>query len=665
MARIGISFVCIFLLKLSLVLTGPLQAQWIYNPTLNTPVVAGTDAYCPTLCTTKESAYTFWKERDSMSGDFALMGQKLDRDGYRQWPWKGKKFGDTGNGHITNPNFNAIVLDSCILLAWQHSILFRDSVTVYAQCIDHDGTPLWPQPRIIRRQLLALTGTGARALQMHPRNESEAWLAWLTDDYAIGYCSVGTDGSVTHRGTADTVPQDPYSYTFFNTFPDGRGGLYVISVLKRKPGEPPYTEIRLRHVDSTGLCTAIGGQRTMTRNVHLLDQDAACLRDSTIIISWWEGLDGHNGHLQWARLRHQRFTPSGQPLYAGGGRTLVDSAYYPVRIDLCVAADSGVFACFGEPFNGTSVENRIYMQHIANDGSLPWGPDGRLLSSGLISGHALAQFPMEDGGIIVSWQEAPRTRTRGTDIYTQRIDANGTVRWQSGGVPVSLVPWGQHSLSVAALGDSLVLTWSDKRQDSLGVYAALIDPDGGRIPVTLLSFDALRTTHGCLLRWTAEGEEDAHAYRVQRASGENAGEWTDIATVASTGMHGRQQHRFVDTAPPPGTLRYRLACLHYDGSTVYSPVVTLREGAAAQDLRLDLYPQPARTHATISLQSAQPGTLIVYDAMGRERRRFSYAAGATALHWDLTGKNGQRVAPGIYYLRTAGMQPHTRAFIVR
>ncbi|MDT8324177.1 MAG: hypothetical protein RRA94_08705 [Bacteroidota bacterium] len=665
MARTGISLAFVFLLKLSFVSPGLLQAQWMYNPTLNTPVVAGADVHWPTLRTTEDAAYFFWKMRDPVSGGISLMGQKLDRDGYRQWPWQGKKFGDMGSGNFTNYNFNAIALDSCILLAWQHDILFRDTVTVYAQCIDGNGTPMWPQPRIIRRQLLPLTGSSASALKMQPRNENEAWLAWLTDDYAIGYCSVGTDGSVAHCGTADTLAPDPYSYTFFRTFPDGRGGLYVLSLLQRKPGEPPYTEIRLRQVDSTGSCTAIGGQRLLTRNAHMLDMDAVCQRDSTIIIAWWEGLDGHCGHLQWTRLRHQRFTPSGQPLYANGGRTLFDSAYHPVRIDLCAAADSGVFACFGELYNGTSAENRMYMQHIANDGSLPWGPDGRLLSSSYISGHVLALFPADDGGIIASWQEDPRTGTRGTDIYTQRIDADGTVRWQSGGVPVSLVPWAQYHLSLAALGDSLVLCWNDKRQDSLGVYAALIDPDGGRIPVTLLSFDAVRTAEGSLLRWTAEGEEDAYAYRVQRTSGENAGEWTEIGTVASTGKHGRQKHRFVDASPPAGTLRYRLACLHHDGSTVYSPVVTLHPDAAALDPWLDLYPQPARSHATISLQSAQPGTLSVYDAMGREQRRFSYSAGATALHWDLTARNGRRVAPGIYYLRTNGAEPHTRAFIIR
>lgn len=79
----------------------------------------------------------------------------------------------------------------------------------------------------------------------------------------------------------------------------------------------------------------------------------------------------------------------------------------------------------------------IFLQKVAADGSVLWREGGLPLGITMAEGDA---FPAEprlvgdgSGGAIVIWRDA----RAGTGVYTQRVDADGTIRWQAGGVKVA------------------------------------------------------------------------------------------------------------------------------------------------------------------------------------------------------------------------------------
>ncbi|HTP79120.1 MAG TPA: T9SS type A sorting domain-containing protein [Bacteroidota bacterium] len=81
------------------------------------------------------------------------------------------------------------------------------------------------------------------------------------------------------------------------------------------------------------------------------------------------------------------------------------------------------------------------------------------------------------GGAIVVWTEY--TYDSAGDLYAQRIDASGNVKWASTGVPVANAPGGQYAVAATSDGaGGAVVTWEDPRDGRGDIYAQRIDQNG-------------------------------------------------------------------------------------------------------------------------------------------------------------------------------------------
>ena len=123
--------------------------------------------------------------------------------------------------------------------------------------------------------------------------------------------------------------------------------------------------------------------------------------------------------------------------------------------------------------------NGLYAQRIDQNGEKTWDPDDVLICS-----NAYSQvFPQicEDGsnGAIVTWHDG---RSGPSDIYAQRIDANGEVPegWDSDGVGICTAEGVQESKSMAFDGENgALITWKDQRSGThYDVYAQHISSSG-------------------------------------------------------------------------------------------------------------------------------------------------------------------------------------------
>ena len=126
------------------------------------------------------------------------------------------------------------------------------------------------------------------------------------------------------------------------------------------------------------------------------------------------------------------------------------------------------------------------------------------------------------GGFVIAWYD---DRNDTGDIFAQKIDANGTVLWTDGGVPVCLAVGTQGSPSVIADGSGgVILVWSDFRASNADVYAQRLDADG----------NPLWTTDGVAL-CTAGGNQTIN-FRGPLASDGAGGAivaWTDFRTLTA------------------------------------------------------------------------------------------------------------------------------------
>lgn len=120
----------------------------------------------------------------------------------------------------------------------------------------------------------------------------------------------------------------------------------------------------------------------------------------------------------------------------------------------------------------------IYAQRIDAQGNVLWAKDGvpvcvvpenqnrpKILSDGA-------------GGVIIVWQDM-RSGISNSDIYAQRIDANGTPLWTTNGMPLCTEVNAQNSPCIASDGaGGAIIVWQDFRTNYADLYAQRVMQNG-------------------------------------------------------------------------------------------------------------------------------------------------------------------------------------------
>ena len=127
----------------------------------------------------------------------------------------------------------------------------------------------------------------------------------------------------------------------------------------------------------------------------------------------------------------------------------------------------------------------VYVQRVDGAGTMLWTTDGVAATAAAGDQTGPRLCPDGAGGCIVVWKDA-RNGSSNCDIYAQRIDVDGLVRWAADGVAVCAYA-GNQDYPVAATdgGGGAYVTWFDGRA-GWHVYAQRLD--GAGVP-----------------RWTADG----------------------------------------------------------------------------------------------------------------------------------------------------------------
>jgi hypothetical protein len=114
---------------------------------------------------------------------------------------------------------------------------------------------------------------------------------------------------------------------------------------------------------------------------------------------------------------------------------------------------------------------------------IKWNADGEAISTAQGNQYSVVSTNVEPFGAIFVWVDG-RDENHSSDIYGQRIDGNGQVCWQVNGIPL-IVPEGEisyihHTNPVIATSDanSAIFTWSDDREMQSNIYAQRIDING-------------------------------------------------------------------------------------------------------------------------------------------------------------------------------------------
>jgi hypothetical protein len=186
------------------------------------------------------------------------------------------------------------------------------------------------------------------------------------------------------------------------------------------------------------------------------------------------------------------------------------------------------------------------------------------------------------------------------------------------------------------------------------------------LPVEMAGFDAVQSDNAVELTWQTASETNNAGFQVQRRSGTEASEWTQIGFREGAGTTERAQtYRFTDPNPPfeADALTYRLKQVDLDGTSSFSDPVTLRQSVDRVTLRAP-FPNPTQGRATVqfAVPEQQDISLRLYDVLGRHVKTLASGPqeGRREAQFDVSD-----LSSGVYFLRLqAGDEVQTKRLSV-
>ena len=121
----------------------------------------------------------------------------------------------------------------------------------------------------------------------------------------------------------------------------------------------------------------------------------------------------------------------------------------------------------------------IYVQRIDSNGMVKWQNNGLAVCNNIFDQRNLSITETPDHGAIISWSDA---RNGNWDIYAQKVDSSGTIVWASNGVPVCVKALHQQDVkSVSDMNGGAYFVWVDSVAGFFDIYAQHLDANGNQL----------------------------------------------------------------------------------------------------------------------------------------------------------------------------------------
>jgi hypothetical protein len=176
----------------------------------------------------------------------------------------------------------------------------------------------------------------------------------------------------------------------------------------------------------------------------------------------------------------------------------------------------------------------------------------------------------------------------------------------------------------------------------------------GPLPLSLLSFTAVRKNNTVFVQWNTSNESNLNVFEVQRKVN---GSFTNVGKVVANNNAGQTQYQFSEINTSNLISEYRLKILENNGTYRYSEIAVIK--GLERKIEWMVIPNPNNGIGQIHFnETLVDATLEMIDNTGRCIRK----------HQNLNGQNHyfNDVKPGVYMLRlTQGKMVATQKMIVQ
>ncbi|MCE9550285.1 MAG: hypothetical protein K8R50_04675 [Betaproteobacteria bacterium] len=249
---------------------------------------------------------------------------------------------------------------------------------------------------------------------------------------------------------------------------DGSGGA-IITWMDVRSGTDRW-DIYAQRIDASGVVRWVAdgvviSMATSYQIIPTITSDGS----GGAIITWMDHRNGTYG------IYAQRINASGVVQWTADGVAISMAAASQINPTIISDGSGGAIITWPDRRSGTNWD--IYAQRINASGVVQWITDGVAISTAANDQFEPTITSDGSGGAIITWWDL-RSGTN-NDIYAQRIDASGAVRWTVNGVAISTAANEQERQTIISDGSGgAIITWQDRRSGTFDIYAQRINVSG-------------------------------------------------------------------------------------------------------------------------------------------------------------------------------------------
>ncbi len=187
------------------------------------------------------------------------------------------------------------------------------------------------------------------------------------------------------------------------------------------------------------------------------------------IIAWQDKRNGSDYDIY-----AQRIDASGNIKWTLNGIPVCNAARDQVEPEVVSDGSGGAIITWTDERDSGNYD--IYAQKVDSTGKVKWTANGATICKGAAGDENITSDGK--GGAIITWRDL-RSGTTG-DIYAQRIDAGGNVRWTANGAAICLAQRDQVNPQLVSDGNGgAIILWYDTRSgNGYEVYTQKVDSSG-------------------------------------------------------------------------------------------------------------------------------------------------------------------------------------------